>query len=746
MSTLDKLRQKRAARRAADDCLEALLEGSVSAAPSLPIAPVASAPAPLATSNGSRREHHSAGPANGSGLRGSDAPPAPAPTATGRSLVGSRAVSSATSVFELPQAPKAPPFSAQGNCPSAPQQLRTCVLQFMCGSDAFGPLPVSGVGLNAALRREFMRAGYKGSALSIFRASETSAAVRSIHKELRSARCDSVLVLEDTAEGENLLIIDADPARIYRALLADSGSAEVGGGSSSSHKRRRRATAAEAAQADGAAGVPAPQPSGWLVAFGGTSGSGPSMRGTGDGESNVDSVEDLLKAPTAKQRQLIDAGDELRQLLAEPTARQSITAQRFMNKSQNMAQFCSHGSRADCRKDMGGSAACAKIHFKKIIKPWTDESLGDCSYLDTCRHIDKCKYVHYALDLTVEQAKYFNECGVHNRGTDTKRINEVVMKGRDLPAQWVQCDLRVFPLRVFNGSVSVVMADPPWDIHMELPYGTLTDDEVRNLKIGDIHEDGVIFLWVTGRAMELARDCFRIWGYRRIEEIIWVKTNQLQRIIRTGRTGHWINHSKEHCLVGIKGNPKLNRNLDCDVIVSEVRETSRKPDEIYNLIERMFPNSQKLELFGRPHNVHENWITCGNQLDGCRLVDEEIVRRYNVEFPKAKIEPWRREHEAVVPVHMPNTGSLPPPSTAGCLGGLGAADSPWIPPMSAPAPHSGPFATAPPRPSTGEAWMPPGGPPAGTPSHGSWPAPPHGMPPPHSGPQGPWAAGWGGYR
>lgn len=26
----------------------------------------------------------------------------------------------------------------------------------------------------------------------------------------------------------------------------------------------------------------------------------------------------------------------------------------------------------------------------------------------------------------------------------------------------------------------------------------------------------------------------------RIEEIVWVKTNQLQRIIRTGRTGHWI--------------------------------------------------------------------------------------------------------------------------------------------------------------------------------------------------------------
>ena len=61
---------------------------------------------------------------------------------------------------------------------------------------------------------------------------------------------------------------------------------------------------------------------------------------------------------------------------------------------------------------------------------------------------------------------------------------------------------------------------------------------------------------------------------------IWVKTNQLQLIIRTGRTGHWLNHSKEHCLVGIKGNPEINKNIDTDVIVAEVRETSRKPDEV----------------------------------------------------------------------------------------------------------------------------------------------------------------------
>ena len=70
--------------------------------------------------------------------------------------------------------------------------------------------------------------------------------------------------------------------------------------------------------------------------------------------------------------------------------------------------------------------------------------------------------------------------------------------------------------------------------------------------------------------MELGRECLEAWGYKRVDELIWVKTNQLQRLIRTGRTGHWLNHSKEHCLVGYKGNPQLNRLVDTDVVVAEV--------------------------------------------------------------------------------------------------------------------------------------------------------------------------------
>lgn len=71
-----------------------------------------------------------------------------------------------------------------------------------------------------------------------------------------------------------------------------------------------------------------------------------------------------------------------------------------------------------------------------------------------------------------------------------------------------------------------------------------------------------------------------LWGYLFIEELICVKTNRLQRIIRTGRIGHWLSNNKEHCLVGIKDDPEVNRNIDTNFLVSEVRETSRKPDEV----------------------------------------------------------------------------------------------------------------------------------------------------------------------
>jgi mRNA (2'-O-methyladenosine-N6-)-methyltransferase len=292
-------------------------------------------------------------------------------------------------------------------------------------------------------------------------------------------------------------------------------------------------------------------------------------------------------------------------------------------------------------------ASCDKFHYRMILRPWTDVSLGDCCYLDTCRNLSTCKFIHYEVELSNAQKRVLQyEIGIRGKATFTRRLNVMSYRGLDTPPQWISCDIRDFPMKMFNGLVSVVMADPPWDIHMELPYGTMADDEMRHLPIHLIQNHGLIFLWVTGRAMELGKECLKLWGYEQVEEIVWVKTNQLHRLIRTGRTGHWINHSKEHCLIGIKGSPNYFPFLDCDVIVSEVRETSRKPDEIYKLIERLAPDSLKLELFGRMHNTCRNWITLGNQLDGVNLVHSRLIDRYNA---------WRPSHlpEVAYPADSP---------------------------------------------------------------------------------------------
>lgn len=301
--------------------------------------------------------------------------------------------------------------------------------------------------------------------------------------------------------------------------------------------------------------------------------------------------------PSTREKQNKQVGEEILELLSKPTAKERSLVEKF--KSEGGAQvmeFCPHGTRIECerqqsspennntenegedgsceivnekkilpKKNVIGNTQsllnvhstyspnliapgnsntisdyrCNKLHFKKIIQSHTDETLGDCSFLNTCFHMDTCKYVHYEVD---SQASISNSSISKSDEIDKSERSLAVIPKRAVdpstalhPAQWIQCDLRFLDMTVL-GKFAVIMADPPWDIHMELPYGTMSDDEMRQLGVPALQDDGLIFLWVTGRAMELGRECLKLWGYERFDELIWVKTNQLQRIIRTGRT------------------------------------------------------------------------------------------------------------------------------------------------------------------------------------------------------------------
>ena len=276
--------------------------------------------------------------------------------------------------------------------------------------------------------------------------------------------------------------------------------------------------------------------------------------------------------------------------------------------------ICESDSYAACAKAVNDRPlCCSKVHFERIIMPYTDVALGDCSYLDTCFKGKHCKYVHYRIRFPTRAQRY------------APPLNVVT------PPQFINANLSDFNLRLLGNDYAAMIIDPPWDIHTNPNFeGGCSDSEFSKLRIDLLQKDGVVFLWVTGRVLDLGHKCLKDWGYDRVEELIWLKTNQLGRTICTGRTGHWLNHTKEHVLVGFKGRvgKSVQRMVDTDVIVSTALGKSQKPEELYGIIDRLVgSDAPKLELFGRRSNIRPGWITVGNELRNTHLIEPHLRNR-----------------------------------------------------------------------------------------------------------------------
>ena len=69
--------------------------------------------------------------------------------------------------------------------------------------------------------------------------------------------------------------------------------------------------------------------------------------------------------------------------------------------------------------------------------------------------------------------------------------------------------------------------------------------------------------------------------------------------------------------------------------------------DLDELIERMKPGGSKLELFARPHNRRQGWISLGNQLPGVYFVEEEIIERFNKAYPNDKLDKGTMEQNKI---------------------------------------------------------------------------------------------------
>ena len=202
----------------------------------------------------------------------------------------------------------------------------------------------------------------------------------------------------------------------------------------------------------------------------------------------------------------------------------------------------------------------------------------------------------------------------------------------------------------------VVLIDPPWPeyarrcsgmpAHANHDLSSWTYEEMAALDVGGVAaSDAFVFLWVgAAEGLDLGRRLLKHWGFRRVEDIIWAKTNKaagadMQLASKPDDDAVMV-RTKEHCLVGKRGNIQRDRdgqfvhcNTSTDVIIDEEPSFNalRKPLELYHVIERFCLGRRRLELFAEDHNIRPGWVSLGSSLSNSNF------------DAKTYAEPWAGE-------------------------------------------------------------------------------------------------------
>ena len=173
-----------------------------------------------------------------------------------------------------------------------------------------------------------------------------------------------------------------------------------------------------------------------------------------------------------------------------------------------------------------------------------------------------------------------------------------------------------------NKKHGVIYADPPWyfktysdkgkDKSPERHYPCMSLSDIIRLPVGDLaKDDAVLLMWVVDPLLDQAFKVIDAWGFKyKTVGFTWAKTNRIKMGFFTGM-GYWTRGNPEMCLLATRGKPKrLDKSIP-QLVVDQRREHSRKPDIVYEHIEKMLPGPY-IELFAR--RKREGWTSWGNEV------------------------------------------------------------------------------------------------------------------------------------
>jgi len=186
----------------------------------------------------------------------------------------------------------------------------------------------------------------------------------------------------------------------------------------------------------------------------------------------------------------------------------------------------------------------------------------------------------------------------------------------------------IIDIKNINKKYSIIYTDPPWaqkkgglrkarpNQGKELDYSTMPMSEIEELHRiifnRNTTEKHNIFIWAIDKFLPETEQMMVKLGYKLHARMVWDKQNGIAPAF-TVRFSHeyllWF--YKEGAMLPVAENM---RGKYCTCFSEPATKHSKKPEIAYTMLEHMFPQTEKLELFARL--PRRGWDCWGNEIGG----------------------------------------------------------------------------------------------------------------------------------
>uniref|UniRef100_A0A8D3AA21 N(6)-adenosine-methyltransferase non-catalytic subunit METTL14 n=1 Tax=Scophthalmus maximus TaxID=52904 RepID=A0A8D3AA21_SCOMX len=343
-----------------------------------------------------------------------------------------------------------------------------------------------------------------------------------------------------------------------------------------------------------------------------------------------------------------------RQLLAQQLGAESADSiGAVLNSKDELKEI--EETRGTC-KNTSSLQFCEEVEVQQLDEsnPYEEVYKDSSTFLKGTQSLNPHNdYCQHFVDTGHRPQNFIRDVGLADRFEEYPKLRELIrlkdelISTTNIPPMYLQADPEHFDLQDLKCQFDVILLEPPLEEYYRESGISNTErcwtwDDIMKLEIEEISAlRSFVFLWCgSGEGLDLGRMCLRKWGFRRCEDICWIKTNKNN----PGKTKALdpkavFQRTKEHCLMGIKGTVRrstdgdfIHANVDIDLIITEEPEMGNveKPVEIFHIIEHFCLGRRRLHLFGRDSTIRPGWLTVGPTLTNSNFNPETYSSHFAI--------------------------------------------------------------------------------------------------------------------